>query len=57
MDRLRPENTKKKVDSLGRITLPKGLRDRLELVAGSELELFTMEREDGMYICMRVTEN
>ena len=42
-----PENTSRKIDSLGRITLPKGLRDRLSLVEGTDLELATAQDENG----------
>ena len=42
-----PENTSRKIDSLGRITLPKGLRDRLSLVEGTDLELATAQDAAG----------
>ena len=29
--RIRPENTTRKIDALGRVTIPKGLRDRMGL--------------------------
>ena len=41
MKQLIPENTSRKIDGLGRITIPKGLRDRMFLEEGSDLELFT----------------
>lgn len=55
---LRPENVKKSLDSLGRITLPKGLRDRMYLTEdNNELEIFTMETPDGrMFICLAPPE-
>lgn len=53
MATLRPENVIKTVDHLGRITLPKGLRDRMYINStNSELEIFTMEVEGKMYICL-----
>ena len=43
------ENCTRKIDSLGRISIPKGIRDRLEIGTNEELEFFTM----GKYICIR----
>ena len=48
-----PENTSRKVDQLGRITLPKGLRDRLKLVEGTELELAMGYDNDNTYIMLQ----
>lgn len=54
---LRPENVIKKVDDLGRITLPKSLRDRMYLNGkNNELEIFTMEVDGKMYICLSSPE-
>lgn len=53
MPTLRPENVVKTVDSLGRITLPKGLRDRMYINSdNNELEIFTMDVNGKMYICL-----
>lgn len=53
MATLRPENIIKTVDSLGRITLPKGLRDRMYINSNNnELEIFTMEVDGKIYICL-----
>ena len=41
MTQLVPENVTRKLDNLGRITLPKGLRDRMYLNDNTELEIFT----------------
>ena len=50
---LRPENVIKTVDSLGRITLPKGLRDRMYINSdNNELEIFTMDLDGKTYICL-----
>ena len=52
-----PENTSRKIDSLGRITLPKGLRDRLFLVEGTELELAVAQDTNGTFIIMKCPMN
>lgn len=53
MATLRPENIVKTVDPLGRITLPKGLRDRMYMNSdNNQLEIFTMDVDGKMYICL-----
>lgn len=49
---MKPENTTRKIDALGRITLPKGLRDRMFLNTDDELELFTTTHDGKEYICL-----
>ncbi len=49
---LQPENANKRIDNLGRITLPKGLRSRLYLETGTEMELYTMIVAGKHYICL-----
>ena len=41
--RIRPENTTRKIDALGRVTIPKGMRDRMGIRENDDMELFTME--------------
>ena len=52
MAQLVPENTTRKLDALGRITLPKGLRDRMFLSDNAELELFTANIDGRQCICL-----
>ena len=57
MPTLRPENVTKTIDSLGRITLPKSLRDRMYLNSdNNELEIFTMEVDGRTFICLSSPE-
>lgn len=44
------ENITRKIDNLGRISIPKGMRDRFEIAPGDDLEFYTTI--DG-FICMR----
>lgn len=46
------ENVSRKIDSLGRVGIPKGLRDRLEINTNDELEFFVLNHDNGeQYIC------
>lgn len=47
-----PENTTRKLDNLGRIVIPKGLRTRLDISDGEELEFFTMQADGKNFICL-----
>lgn len=49
---LSPENTSRKLDNLGRIVIPKGLRTRLGISDGEELEFFTMQADGKNFICL-----
>lgn len=50
--RLIPENTSRKLDNLGRIVIPKGLRIRFGIADGEDLEFFTMQAEGKNFICL-----
>lgn len=47
-----PENTTRKLDALGRITLPKGLRDRMFMGDNEELELYTANIDGRQCVCL-----
>ena len=44
------ENTSRKLDNLGRVSLPKSMRDRLNIGAGEEVDFFMIEHEGTQYI-------
>lgn len=46
------ENTTRKVDSLGRISIPKGMRDRFNINPNDEIEFSTCYTGDMTYICL-----
>lgn len=47
------ENCSRKMDSLGRISIPKSMRDRLQIADGEELEFYMLEDDKGdKYVCM-----
>ncbi len=53
MIQITKENITRKFDATGRITLPKNLRDRLEVKEDDEMEIFTIVDDDGrVYLAM-----
>lgn len=46
------ENTSRKVDSLGRVSIPKSLRDRFEIAPNDEVEFSVCYAGDITYICL-----
>ena len=47
------ENTTRKVDSLGRVSIPKGMRDRLEIAVNDEVEFYLLSDDVGeQYVCL-----
>lgn len=46
------ENTSRKVDSLGRISIPKSIRDRFNIGANDEIEFSICHMDNQVYICM-----
>ncbi len=49
---MKAENTIRRLDNLGRITIPKSLRTRLQIPDGAELEFFTHKNNGITYICL-----
>ena len=47
------ENVSRKIDSLGRISIPKGIRDRFEWGANDEVEFAVCYDGFDSWICMR----
>jgi len=41
------ENTTRKVDTLGRVSIPKGMRDRLNIKDGEEMDFYLLEDDCG----------
>lgn len=47
------ENTTRKVDSLGRVSIPKSMRSRLEIETNDEVEFYLLNADDGeQYVCL-----
>jgi AbrB family looped-hinge helix DNA binding protein len=44
------ENTTRKIDSMGRVSIPKSIRDRLGLREGEEIEVYTIKDGTNTYV-------
>lgn len=54
--RIFKENTTRKIDALGRVSIPKSLRDRLSISPEDNVEFFMLEDDEGnQYVCFRNT--
>lgn len=49
------ENAIRKIDSSGRIIIPKGLRDRLNIHDGDEMEFYFIQGEE--FSCIGISKN
>jgi len=48
-----PENAIRKLDSQGRVIIPKGIRDRMQIDIGDEIEFFTITSGADNFIGLR----
>lgn len=47
------ENTTRKVDSLGRVSIPKSMRDRLDIETNDEVEFYLLNADNGeQFVCL-----
>lgn len=51
------ENTTRKVDALGRVSIPKSMRDRLNIAAEDEMEFYMLEYKGKRYVAMANTKD
>jgi AbrB family looped-hinge helix DNA binding protein len=52
--KLTPENTTRKIDSLGRVSIPKSMRSRLGIEDGAEMAFYLLEDDVGtQYVCLK----
>lgn len=51
------ENTTRKVDSLGRLSIPKSMRDRFNINQNDEIEFGTFNDGGKVYICLSKKDN
>jgi AbrB family looped-hinge helix DNA binding protein len=51
------ENTNRRIDGLGRITVPKGIRDRFGIKENDKLEFYTGVQGNSQYILMAPEES
>ncbi len=50
--KLQSENTSRKVDGLGRVSIPKSLRDRLMINTEDQVYFYLLEDDDGrQFVC------
>ena len=51
-----PEKMSRRIDSCGRVSLPKNLRSKYGMVEGEELEFYTLYEGNKVYVCLALKE-
>lgn len=51
-----PEKITRRIDSCGRVSLPKNLRSKYGMNEGEELEFFTLYEGDKVYVCLALRD-
>ena len=51
------ENTTRKIDTLGRIGVPKGIRNRMRLDVNQEMEFYTLRTDEKEYVAFCPVES
>lgn len=51
------ENAARQLDSLGRITIPKAMRDRLGFTENQKYEIYTIEHEGKTFVAIAKEDN
>jgi AbrB family looped-hinge helix DNA binding protein len=49
---IRFENTSRRIDALGRITIPKAIRDRMFITENDDLAFYTLTLDGVEYVCL-----
>ena len=52
-----PENTSRKIDKGGRLTIPAGMRNRFGLELGDKMDYFVIDVEGEQYIAFKPSKD
>ena len=55
--KIMPENTSRKIDKGGRLTIPAGMRNRFGLELGDKMDYFVIDVEGEQYIAFKSSKD